>query len=95
MLQYYFCFMFWSSGQEACRILAPLPGMEPTPSALEGEVLATGPPGKFPNRVLVPPLCVPALWRCRAPLDPFQITLFSSIIVTVIYGYNVYVKKIS
>ena len=26
--------------------LAPLPGIEPVPSALEGEVLTTGPPGK-------------------------------------------------
>ena len=27
-------------------ILAPRPGTEPTPSALEGEVSTTGPPGK-------------------------------------------------
>ena len=51
MLQYYFCFMFWSSGQEACRILAPLPGTEPTPSALEGEVLTTRLPQSFPREV--------------------------------------------
>ena len=38
--------MFWFFGQEACGILAPPPGIEPTPPALEGEVLTTGPPGK-------------------------------------------------
>ena len=34
-------------GKEACGILAPRPGIELTPPALEGEVLTTGPPGKF------------------------------------------------
>ena len=37
-------FLFFCS--EACDILAPPPGIEPAPLALEGEVLATGPPGK-------------------------------------------------
>ena len=41
-------FMFWFFGYEAYGILAPWPGIEPIPSALEGEVLTTGPPGKFP-----------------------------------------------
>ena len=31
---------------KACVILAPRPGMKPTPSALKGEVVTTGPPGK-------------------------------------------------
>ena len=31
---------------EACGILASLLGMEPIPSALEGKVFTTGPPGK-------------------------------------------------
>ena len=30
--------MFWCFGCEACGILAPRPGIEPTPPALEGEV---------------------------------------------------------
>ena len=30
--------------QEACGILVPQPGIEPTPPALEGEVISTGPP---------------------------------------------------
>ena len=38
--------MFWFSGPEACGILAPWPGIEPAPPALEGEVLTNGPPGK-------------------------------------------------
>ena len=33
-------------GLDARRILAPPRGIEPVPPALEGEVLATGPPGK-------------------------------------------------
>ena len=35
-------------GCEACGILAPQPGMEPAPPALEGKVLTTGPPAKSP-----------------------------------------------
>ena len=38
------CFGFF--GREACGILAPRPGTEPTLPALEGEVLTTGLPGK-------------------------------------------------
>ena len=40
--------MFWFFGREACGILAPWPGTEPTLPALEGKVLTTGPPGKSP-----------------------------------------------
>ena len=38
--------LFWFIGREACGILAPWPGIDPAPPALEGEVLTTGPPGK-------------------------------------------------
>ena len=38
--------MFWFFGHEACGILAPRPGIESIPPALEGKVLTTGPPGK-------------------------------------------------
>ena len=41
-----FLFMFWFFGLEPPGIIAPRPGIEPTPSALEGMVLITGPPGK-------------------------------------------------
>ena len=37
-------FMFWFFGREACGILPPWPGIEPAPTALEGDVLTTGPP---------------------------------------------------
>ena len=37
---------FMVFGREACDILTPQPGMEPTLSALKGKVLTTGPPGK-------------------------------------------------
>ena len=40
--------MFWFYGQEACVILAPRPGVEPTPTALGGQILTSGSPGKFP-----------------------------------------------
>ena len=33
-------------GLKACGILAPYPGIEPAPPALEGEVLTTGPSGE-------------------------------------------------
>ena len=38
-------------GCKACGILAPRPGNEPAPSALEGKVLTNGPPGKSPNTI--------------------------------------------
>ena len=38
--------MFWFSGCEACEILEPQPGIEPTHPALEGEISTAGPPGK-------------------------------------------------
>ena len=41
--------MFWFFGREARGILAPRPGIEPVPTALEGEVLSSGPPGKSPE----------------------------------------------
>ena len=41
--------MFWFFGPKASGILAPWPGIKPTVPALEGEVLTTGPPRKFPQ----------------------------------------------
>ena len=38
---YYFMLVF-NFGQEVCEILAPRPGIEPTLTALKGEVLTTG-----------------------------------------------------
>ena len=48
LLQYCFCFGFLATRQ-ACEILTPWPGMEPTLSALGDEVWTTGPPGKSPD----------------------------------------------
>ena len=45
---YYFCFMFWFLDHEACGILAPQPGLEPAPPALESRFLTTGLSGKSP-----------------------------------------------
>ena len=46
LLQDCFCFMFWFFGREACGILAPKPGIEPSLPTLEGKVSTTGPKGK-------------------------------------------------
>ena len=35
-----------SGGAQACEILVPRPGIEPTSPALEDKFLTTGPPGK-------------------------------------------------
>ena len=42
------CFMFWFFGCEACEILAPRPGIEPSTPESEGEVLTSGAPGEAP-----------------------------------------------
>ena len=50
--KYCFCFIFWFFEQEACRILAPRPGIKPTPPALKDKILTTGPSGKSPQCIL-------------------------------------------
>ena len=56
--------MFWFFGHEACGILAPGPGIELAPPALEGEVLTTGPPGKSLGPVLDRVLVLaPKTWK--------------------------------
>ena len=40
VIQYCFCFIFF--GHEGRRFLAPPPGIEPVPPALEGEILTIG-----------------------------------------------------
>lgn len=47
------CVMLWFFGQEACKILGPLPGIELTPHALESEVLAIGHQGSPPRCLCV------------------------------------------
>ena len=51
-VQYYFCFTFWFFAREACEILAPVPGIDPAPPTLEGEILITGQPKKSCVRFL-------------------------------------------
>ena len=51
LLQYYFCFMFWYFGPKACGSLASQLEIKPTPPALEGRILTTGPPGTFPRLI--------------------------------------------
>ena len=46
--------MFWIFGHEACGILAPWPGIEPTSTALENQVLTTGPLSIFKLRSWFP-----------------------------------------
>ena len=43
-----FCFMFWFFDHKACGILASWPEIKTAPTALEGEVLIIGWPGKSP-----------------------------------------------
>ena len=45
--------MLWVFGFQACEILASRPEIKPTPPALEGKVLTTGPPGTSPGCVLL------------------------------------------
>ena len=45
-------FMFWFFGSGACGVLAPEPGIRPTPPALEGEVSPTRPPEKSLTNVI-------------------------------------------
>ena len=45
--------MFLFFGWETCGILVSWPGIELTPSALEGEVLTTGLPGKYPETIFL------------------------------------------
>ena len=49
LLQYCFCFMFWSFDHKACGTLVPRPGIKPPSLALGGEVLTTRPPRKSPS----------------------------------------------
>ena len=71
LLQYCFCFMFWSFGPKACWILVPWPGIHNVPPALEGKILTTGPPGKSYDSMLQSSCHPPrlALMKSRLPLS--------------------------
>ena len=51
---------FWYFGHEACGILAPRPGTKPLTSAVEGQVLAAGPPWKLLESLSECALCKPS-----------------------------------
>lgn len=48
-VKYCFCFKFWLLGHESCGILTPQLGTDPTPPALEDEILITEPPQEVPS----------------------------------------------
>ena len=49
---FFLSFIFWMC-HSACGILVLPPGIEPMPPALEGEVLTTVPPGRFPVQLFL------------------------------------------
>ena len=75
--------MFWVFGPKACVILAPQPGIEPTPPVLEGKVLTTGPPEKSLK-----------LLSLRSTFSIYQNSLFGSAIYWVFLYFSDYIYKI-
>ena len=70
LLQYCFCFTFWSFGQEACGILSPRPGIEPAAPTLESEVATFWTTREAPFHHLLRPrsrgsLAARGLWSVR------------------------------
>ena len=61
LLQHCFCFMLWFFDCEACGILAPSTGIEPTPSALES--FPGGSDGKVSACNVEDPDLIPGLGR--------------------------------
>ena len=45
--------MFWFFWPRDIGILAPQSGIKPTPPALEGKILTSGPPGKSQERLIL------------------------------------------
>ena len=71
--------MFWLFGLEACGILASWPEVEPTSSAMESEVLTTGPLGKSPQFLSGSGIPLLWLWFALYPHNkaPQQVRLIS------------------
>ena len=76
LLQYGFCFTFWFFGGETCGILAPRPGIKATSSALKGEVLETGQPGKFLFKFKLKSKVGMSLKSSRTEFDSLQVYIF-------------------
>ena len=84
------CFLCWalarslccststcSQCQAACGVLAPGPGIKPTPSALANEVLTIGPPGQSQQLVLITfscavSVCWPGQRSANVGLDEYN-----------------------
>ena len=77
-----FCFFV----PKACGIPVPWPGIEPTPPALEGKVLTTGPPGKSPASPFSDDTCLLTLrrWIHSCP-DLYGRRVVSLVVETVSY----------
>ena len=67
------------SGHEACGILAPQPGIEPTPPALEGEVLTTGLAWLFKMFILFGILSLSPYWNERPTRMGMLSVLFTAV----------------
>ena len=77
-LLFLFYGMFVCFEHKLCGTLAPWPGIEPAPPALEGEVLPTGPLGKSLELFLFNPHYVPDI-TLRVLLHSLSGLLFSSV----------------
>ena len=110
LLHYYFCFMLWYFGHQAYRILAPQLGIEPTPPALEGEVLITGPPGKSLHMAfycpIIAPFIPPLFLHGPSPLPSFHwsprvcfvylwVSWFFVLFTSLLYFFRFHIKMIS
>ena len=69
------CIVFvWFTGYEARVILVAQPGIEPAPSALEGEALTTGLSGKS----LELPFSYSPFWLCRVFVAARRLSLVAA-----------------
>ena len=75
-------------GHKACGILAPWPGIEPTPPPVKGEVPTTGPPGKSHTSFLFK---IMIWWK---PLQ-FCECLVLSTVLSALYTFPYYIIHLS
>ena len=68
-LQHYVCCMFWFSGHQACRILAPWPGIEPVPPALGARCLNQRSPRSYSHNLQATPFSLSG-FMCLLPTAP-------------------------
>ena len=89
LLQYWFCLIFCFQGHMACGIFDPwFKDQTPMPSALEGEVLTTEPPGKSSKKKSLTQLL----------LDYFSLSISSKMVrfsLAPLFYYSYYLKIIN